>query len=74
MKAQGVQRRMARGARESRNDCLHRQASPRHGAVLGVREAQRGLGRHSCKENGGSWGGQVRPEATLGLGHGVDGP
>eukprot|EP00969_Alexandrium_andersonii_P370402 15477160-Alexandrium_andersonii.AAC.1 len=74
MKAQGVQRRTALGAREPRRDNRHSQAGPCHGAVLGVRKAQRGLGRHSGKEDGRSGGGQVHPEAALGLGHVVNGP
>eukprot|EP00969_Alexandrium_andersonii_P253279 11194166-Alexandrium_andersonii.AAC.1 len=74
MKAQGVQRRTTLGARKSRRNDRHGQPGPRHGAELGAREAQSGFRRHRCEKDGRPWGGQVRPEATLGLGHVVDGP
>eukprot|EP00969_Alexandrium_andersonii_P228466 10089464-Alexandrium_andersonii.AAC.1 len=74
MKAQGIQRRTALGACESGSNDRHSQAGPSHGAVLGVREAQSGFGRHCCEEDSRARSGEVGPEAALGLGHVVDRP
>eukprot|EP00969_Alexandrium_andersonii_P259536 11476324-Alexandrium_andersonii.AAC.1 len=69
MKAQGVQRRAALGARESGSDDRHGQAGPCHGAVLGVREAEGGLSWHGRQEDCRARRGEVGPKAALGLRH-----
>eukprot|EP00969_Alexandrium_andersonii_P003113 134379-Alexandrium_andersonii.AAC.1 len=74
MKAQGVQRRTALGARESGSDDRHSQAGPCHSAVLGVRGAQSGFRRHCCEEDSRTRSGEIGPQAALGLGHVVNRP
>eukprot|EP00969_Alexandrium_andersonii_P341425 15092307-Alexandrium_andersonii.AAC.1 len=48
-----------------RDNHWHAQTSPGHGAVLGVRCAEGGLGRHGREEDRRAWNGQVGPKAPL---------